>query len=150
MTKPLNLPGLKMEDVTARTGTSKRRIYGWIRAGLLPAPASSGRGVRYDEAYVERIMTIARLRYEGLSVAEVRRRLENPPARQEEPAPPIPMPEAAPAGATPAAAPDGLPSERWERIVLLPGLEVSYRTDGGPVLHRLAAEIWRQFGAPAR
>jgi DNA-binding transcriptional MerR regulator len=133
MTKPKNLPGLTMDQLAAKTGMSRRTIYGWVRAGLLPRPASSGRGVRYDDAFVERTTTIQRLRREGLGFDQIRRRLEAPPAQPEEPAL--------------SAVPVGLPTEHWERLTLLPGLELLYRADGGPVLHRLAAEIWKQFGA---
>jgi DNA-binding transcriptional MerR regulator len=140
MTKPLNLQGLTMREVIAKTGASKRKIYGWIQAGLLPAPAKSGRGVRYDDAFVERVTTILRLRREHLSIDRIRRHLATPPAKPVEPAPPPPA-------AAPVAPVAGLPAEQWERLVLLPGLELSYRTDGGPGLRRLAAEIWRQFGA---
>jgi predicted DNA-binding transcriptional regulator AlpA len=137
MSRRKKLPGLTMHEMVAKTGTSRRKIYEWIHAGLLPKPTSSGRGVRYDDAFVERVMTIVRLRHEGLYRAEIRRHLESAPPEPEEP--------------TPSELPVAPSSERWERLVLLPGLELSYRTDGGPVLRRLAAEIWKQFGAlPAR
>lgn len=136
MTKRLHFQGLTMHELNARTGTSKRKIYDWIRSGLLPAPTRGGKGARYDDAFVERVMTILRLRHERVSVDEIRRRLTDPPAKPVEAAPLIPV-----------SAAGGLPSEQWERLVLLPGLELSYRTDGGPGLRRLAAEIWKQFGA---
>lgn len=132
MTKPKNLPGLTMDELTAKTGISRRTIYGWVRADLLPTPTSSGPGVRYDDAFVERTTTIRRLRREGLNFDQIRRRLATPPPQPEPPAPP--------------AGPLGLPSEHWERLMLLPGLELFYRADGGPVLRRLAVEIWKQFG----
>jgi DNA-binding transcriptional MerR regulator len=124
-----------MAGLMAKTGMSNRTIYAWVRAGLLPRPTSTGRGVRYDDAFIERATTIRRLRREGLNFDQIRRRLATPPAQPAPPAPPT--------------APAGLPSERWERLTLVPGLELSYRTDGGPVLRRLAAEIWQQFGAGA-
>lgn len=136
MTKRLDLQGLTMHELTARTGTSKRKIYGWIQAGLLPAPTRNGRGARYDDTFVERVMTIVRLRREHVSVDEIRRRLADSPAKPVEAAPLLPVVAAV-----------GLPAEQWERLVLLPGLELSYRTDGGPGLRRLAAEIWKQFAA---
>lgn len=133
MTKRRDLPGLTMDEVRGKIGVSRRTIYGWVRAGLLPRPTSSGPGVRYDNAFADRATTIGRLRDEGLSFDQIRRHLATPP-------PP-------PASPAPLATPAGLPSEHWERLTLLPGLELFYRTDGGPVLRRLAAEIWKQFGA---
>ena len=140
MSRPKKPSGTSMRELNAMTGTSPRQVYGWMRAGLLPHPTSSGRGVRYDAAFVERAVAIARLREEGLFFDEIRDRLEHelrkPRSGPEEPA-----------ASAPAASPVTPSAERWERLVLLPGLELSYRTDAGPVLRRLAAEIWKQYGA---
>lgn len=129
-TKPT---GLTMHELSAKTGALRHAIYGWMRAGLLPKPTSSGRGVRYDDAFVARAMTIAKLRREGLYIEGIRRYLADQSPTSDEPGP--------------SASTTAPPSEHWEHLVLLPGLELSYRADGGPVLRRLAAEIWRQFGA---
>ncbi|HEX2571718.1 MAG TPA: MerR family transcriptional regulator [Polyangia bacterium] len=139
MTKPKKLPGLTIYGLTEKTAIHRRTIYRWVRVGLLPKPTSRGRGVRYDAAFIERALTIRRLRREGHTLDQIRRQL----------APPSSPPAAAsPTSTAPPTDPTRLPSERWERLTLLPGLELSYRTDGGPVLQRLAAEIWKQFGAP--
>jgi DNA-binding transcriptional MerR regulator len=80
-------------------------------------------------------------------------------------APPAPAspPLAAPAAATgpapatpPAASPTprqpppepSYPAERWERVVLHPGLELHVRDE--PALRRLAQEIFRYFGPAGR
>ncbi|MBK8256435.1 MAG: MerR family transcriptional regulator [Polyangiaceae bacterium] len=39
------------------------------------------------------------------------------------------------------------PSERWERVVLLPGLELHVRADASGLVRRLAAEIHARYGA---
>ena len=132
MTKPKKLPGLTIYGLTEKTAIHRRTIYRWVRVGLLPKPTSRGRGVRYDAAFIERATTIRRLRREGLTLEQIRRQL---------------APPAAPTSTATLPDPARLPSERWERLTLLPGLELSYRTDGGPVLQRLAVEIWKQFGA---
>jgi hypothetical protein len=41
----------------------------------------------------------------------------------------------------------GYPAERWERVVLIPGLELFVNGAGGAILRRLAAEIYAQYGA---
>ena len=123
-----------MEQLNAQTGVGRAAIYGWIREGLLPHPRH-GRGARYNAAFVARVERIRDLRKQNRLHSAIRRALAT------EPPPP------APASAAPSqqpAVPDITP-EKWERLTLLPGLEVSYRADGGPVLKRLAEEIWRQF-----
>lgn len=132
MSRRRKLTGLTMHELSAKTGALRHAIYGWMRAGLLPKPPSSGRGVRYDDAFVARAMTIAKLRREGLYIEGIRRYLEDQSSKSDE------------SGAS--ASTTAPPSENWEHIVLLPGLELTYRTDGGTVLRRLAHEIWRQFG----
>lgn len=124
------LQGLSMRELTRRTGVGRASIYGWARAGLLPQPGR-GRGARYDEAFVARVERIRDLRREHHYLDAVAAELAKPL-----PAPVVPVP--------PAVTPS-VPSEKWERLTLLPGLEVSYRADGGPVLRRLAEEIWTQF-----
>lgn len=37
-------------------------------------------------------------------------------------------------------------AERWERTVLVPGLEVHVNWAGGPILRRMAQEIVAYFG----
>jgi hypothetical protein len=39
----------------------------------------------------------------------------------------------------------GYPAERWERVVLLPGLELAVRDE--PVLRRIAQQICDHYGA---
>lgn len=153
---PASSRGLTTQELTARTGIRGPQLHRWVRAGLLEGHPSRGRGVRYDEAFVRRATTIDRLLREGMTLAEIRVRLERgeaePPAPAPAPAappPPPPSPSLPSPGPAPAQAPPELPSERLERIVLIPGLELTFRADAGPVLRRLAAEIWSQFGSTA-
>ncbi len=135
MSRRKPLEGMTMEQLTQKTGVGRAAIYGWVRAGLLPHPGRHGRGARYDAAFVARVERIRELRKQNRLITAIRRGLA-----QEPPPPP-------PAAVAPVVAPvsSPVPAEKWERLTLLPGLEVSYRADGGPVLRRLAEEIWRQF-----
>lgn len=122
--------GLSMSQLMHTTGVGRSAIYGWSRAGLLP-PLRRGRGARYDEAFVARVERIRDLRREHRYLDELAEALDKSPS----PAPAVPPGTDAPT----------VPAEKWERLTLLAGLEVSYRADGGPVLRRLAEEIWRQY-----
>lgn len=53
--------------------------------------------------------------------------------------PAAPVPAARPAA--PAADEVGYPSSTWERVLLLPGLELCVRSDAGALVKRLAEEI---------
>ena len=41
------------------------------------------------------------------------------------------------------------PAERWERVVLMPGLELHVNPSGGPLLRRVAQQIYACFGLGA-
>ncbi|MGK3991341.1 MerR family transcriptional regulator [Sorangium sp. So ce136] len=56
---------------------------------------------------------------------------------------PLPLPGASARDALPL--PGGL--ERWERLALLPGLELHLRSDATAVVRRIAAEIHARYGA---
>lgn len=123
--------GMTARELTEATGISAAQLHRWVAAGLLPRPRR-GRGARYDVAFVERAKTIDALLRDGMYLEDVREHLD----RLAKAPPPTP------------AVPD-LPSDRLERLVLIPGLELTFRADAGPVLRRMAAEIWKQFGSTA-
>ena len=50
--------------------------------------------------------------------------------------------------APPPPKPPSYPCERWERIVLLPGLELSVQDQ--PALRRIAAEVYEHYGSKPR
>lgn len=63
------------------------------------------------------------------------------------PGPPAsPERNADPATERPSEAPEPGPSDPWERVVLLPGLELFVRLGAGPLVQRLAAEIQAHYG----
>jgi MerR family transcriptional regulator, redox-sensitive transcriptional activator SoxR len=63
---------LTVSEVARRAGLTASHVRYYERAGLLPAPIRSGRQVRWDEAVVARLETIAAARDAGLTLSEIR------------------------------------------------------------------------------
>lgn len=57
-----------------------------------------------------------------------------------------PPPQPAQVPAPPHQPAPSYPAERWERVVLVPGLELHVRADAGELLRRLAEEIHTRYG----
>jgi DNA-binding transcriptional MerR regulator len=67
---------LGLRDLSQRSGVPARTIRYYIARGLLPQPLKGGRGATYGEIHLERIARIQVLKAEGLTLAEIRMRLE--------------------------------------------------------------------------
>jgi DNA-binding transcriptional MerR regulator len=78
-------PGLRMAELSQRTGVPRETIHYYLREGLLPRPRKGGRTTAfYDEEHVERLRTIRRLREEKyLPLAVIRRLLASPAAERD-------------------------------------------------------------------
>ncbi len=124
-TPPLAEAGLHIDEVVRRLGIPARTIRFYKESGVFTPPPFRGPGTRYLRAHVERLVAIRDLRKLGMGYAAIRAKLDAP---------------APPAGATPVVG-----AERWDRVVLLPGLELFVRADAGEVLTRLAAEIQARY-----
>jgi DNA-binding transcriptional MerR regulator len=74
---------MRMAELSRLSGVSRETIHFYVREGLLPRPAKGGKTVAYyDEAHLERLRVIRRLRDEKyLPLAVIRRMLEAGPAR---------------------------------------------------------------------
>jgi DNA-binding transcriptional MerR regulator len=68
---------LRMREVCARTGLSRSTIHHYIREGILPKPAKSGRNTAlYDEDFVRRARLVRTLQAKThMPLAEIRRTL---------------------------------------------------------------------------
>jgi DNA-binding transcriptional MerR regulator len=62
---------LKIADLEARSGISKRTIRLYISRGLLPGPVKSGRDATYSRNHLERLLRIKKLQREGLTLHEI-------------------------------------------------------------------------------
>jgi DNA-binding transcriptional MerR regulator len=132
------------DELVAGTGVSRRTLRRWIHAGLLPPPALRGPATKYTAEQRERVRAIMGLRAQGMTVAKIRAALAKGTAASASAG----AMAAVVTGEVPAgpAAPD-YASEPWERVVLVPGLELHVNTARGPLLRRIAQEIVRHYGA---
>jgi DNA-binding transcriptional MerR regulator len=144
------MPTYKLTDLAKATGLTPRAVRYYAERGLLPRAPFRGSSTAYDEEHLLQLKAVHRLRREErlgldairarlarLSRAELEALAQPPPAQAPSPAEPAaPTAELSPAGA-----------ERWDRIVLLPGMELHLRSDATPLLRRLAREIQAQYGA---
>jgi DNA-binding transcriptional MerR regulator len=122
-----------IEELAHAGGVSRRTVRYYIQEGLLPAPHGLGRGSHYGPEHVTRLREVRRLQERGLSLGEVRRVVLGEG--------PVPGPA---------------PSERtvvcsaWNRIELLPGVELHLFTDrrlpSGSALEELSDWCRRHCG----
>jgi DNA-binding transcriptional MerR regulator len=131
--------GLTVSELEAKLGLTRRVIHSWIAGGLIGPPSRRGPRSTYDEAQVLRIEAIQKLRARKMGLAAIKRWLLSATRDQVEA---LVRP---PAPAAPVAAPVGVHGERWERVGLLPGLELHVRSDAGPLVQRLASEIAERY-----
>ncbi len=150
-------------QIASAAGVSLRTISVWRRSGLLATVPNRGPATRYSEAERARVIEIQRLRRGGLMLHEIRQRFADleaqkaaavqkaaPPPETKPPAPePTTSGPAGPpatAGAGPIApATTSCPGEAWQRVALLPGLELHVHAGGGPLVERIAREIWDRY-----
>jgi DNA-binding transcriptional MerR regulator len=125
-----------IDQIGQATGLTPRTIRHWTARGLLEPPPFHAAATRYGRDHLARLRSIKQLREQGLRLDAIRARLDAPPA------PTVEAPARPP--------PPKYPAERWERIVLVPGVELHVNAAGGPMLRRMAEEIFAAYGpAPA-
>jgi DNA-binding transcriptional MerR regulator len=159
--KPALPVGLTVQELALRTHTTPRGIRFYVASGLIDPPQLRGRHTRYSELQAQTIELVQKLqREEGLALEAIRERIVKltpaeisamvrpspPPA----PPPPTPLPEP-PSPPVPVALPppvaEAKPLARpsWERLEILPGLEIHVRSDASPHVRSTLREIERQF-----
>jgi DNA-binding transcriptional MerR regulator len=123
-----------------QTGT----IRSYVAKGLLPRAVLRGPRTTYDDGYFVRLLAVRYLLHtERLSVRQIRAKLTRMndaevSAMLPRVAPPPPKVEAA--NAIPAAV-----GEKWERAVLLPGLELHLAAAASEAVRKVAADVAAQF-----
>jgi DNA-binding transcriptional MerR regulator len=150
---------LRMSDLVAATGATPRAVRFYVERGLLPKAEGRGTGLIYTEEHVLRLRAVRHFRAQRLTVAQIRARLASlsPAELARLGAPPSPSGASPPATSgtatsktqpAPSSSGDAArswPAERWERLALLPGLELHVRADAGPLVRRLAEEIQSRY-----
>jgi len=133
----------RLSELADAAGVTPRTVRYYIAQGLLPSPGRLGASTRYGREHLGRLHLIRTLQDQGLSLAEIRDRLE-----------PAPRPMLADAGWAPVEprlamqrrmpmAPASPPIGRsvWERIRLTPELELHVRRPHDDATRRLIDEI---------
>jgi DNA-binding transcriptional MerR regulator len=127
-------------------GISSRTLRNWITSGILERPDFHGRSTFYTAEDVRRgraalamrgrkrppLSTLAK-RLNGLTSGELEalatgRKIATPTH--------VPEPPRAPS----------YPAERWEHVVLAPGLELRVLESAPPIYKRIVDEIYRHYG----
>lgn len=65
-------------QLAALGGVSRRTVRYYVQEGLLPAPFGLGRGARYGDVHLERLLRVKSLQERGLALDEVRAALRRP------------------------------------------------------------------------
>lgn len=158
-------PPYTLAQVAAAAGISPRTARFWAKQRLLGTARFRGPATRYSREHLVTACAIAVLREQGLRYRQIQQRLAKLHNQQRKadieaiaapklavfdaPAAPPATPTAAPEAGWTAPPDPSYPAERWERLVLLPGLEVHVNPAGGPVLRRIAQQIYACFALGA-
>lgn len=138
----------KLDELAIATGFTPRAIRSYVEKGLISGPVFRGASTTYDREHLLQLHAIRRLRQEEhLRFAVIKKRLAKiSMADLEAMAPAEARP---PAEAKPKPPPRAYPFKGWDRVALLPGLELHLRSDASPLLRRVAEEIFARYGAAA-
>ena len=122
----------RLGELADAAGVSPRTVRYYIAQGLLPSPGRLGAGTRYGTEQLDRLQLIRHLQDQGLSLAEIRDRLEPKatPTLAEAGWPPLEPALAMLPAKNPAPSPPPRPQVArsvWERIALAPGVELNVR-----------------------
>jgi DNA-binding transcriptional MerR regulator len=136
----------RLPELADAAGVTPRTVRYYIAQGLLPSPGRLGAGTRYGSDHLDRLHRIRRLRDQGLSLAEIRDRLEPPSTPMLADAGWAPFePRLAMLRATHAEpmapVPPPIGRSTWERIALAPDLELHVRRPHADATRRLVDEI---------
>lgn len=115
--------GIKLDELAEQSGFPARTIRLYIAQELLPPPRRAGPKSSYGSEHLERLTRIRELQNEGLTLSEIRRRLDG------------------------VAAPSIPPPETVQRFHLAPEVVVELRGTIPPWRARQIAKALEQFAA---
>lgn len=147
--------GFPIEQLAALSRVPRRTIADYLQRGLLNAPQFRGTATRYDREHLLRLLAIRKARMEGeRSLSAIKQHLDRMGivAIESWVAQMQLTPEVATALGVkqgPVEIPEPVHSElslsgvgaTWARFELLPGLELSARTDAGPLVEKVAQQL---------
>ena len=150
----------KLDELAREADVAPRTVRYYVQRGLLPAPEFKGRDTSYGREHLVRLLAIKRLQAAHLPLDAIEARLasanldeleriasgtvvsvELPPPRD----PPVRPRRGHYYFPPPGPVPEAPRAERWERVELVPGLEVHLRSDAGPEAQRIAREIRSRY-----
>ncbi len=70
---------LNIGELSSLSGLSRRAIHYYVQQKLLPPPLGGGRAFYYTTEHLDRLRLIGELQRKGLSLEEIRRRLDRAP-----------------------------------------------------------------------
>ena len=76
-TTPRDERTYSVNELADEAGVTRRTVHYYIAQGLLPASGTEGRGTRYGQGHLDRLLLIRELQREHLPLAEIRQRLEH-------------------------------------------------------------------------
>ena len=133
----------RLTELADAAGVTPRTVRYYIAQGLLSSPGRLGASTRSGRDHLDRLHVIRTLQDQGLSLAEIRDRLEPRPAPMLADTSWAPLePRLAMHRSMPmASAPPPIGPSVWERIALGPDLELHARRPHDGATRRLIAEI---------
>lgn len=137
-------PSYTIAALAKAAGVTVRTARFYFAEGIVQRPVPRGPATRYTEDQLLRVRAVKKLRFEGMRLPEIKRRL--PSMALDELRALVDPPSAPPVPTAPSLAAD-LSMERWDHATLLPGLELRVRSDAGPLVQRIAREIVAAYRA---
>ena len=131
----------KLDELGRAAEVSPRTIRYYVQRGLLPPAEFRGKDTAYDEGHLLRLKAIKRLQAQSLPLDAIQARLASASLAELEQ---LASGRSPPASPPPSVRVEPVPvsrSERWERLVLAPGLELHLSSEASPAVRRLALEI---------
>jgi DNA-binding transcriptional MerR regulator len=138
-------PTYSLEQLATISGTPIQTLRHWIHRNLIGKPIGKARATRYLQSHLLRVQAIARLRQSRVSLHDIRGQIAGLSDEQ--------LKAIAQSGARTGSA-DGVPapppeptypSKTWEIVNLMDGLFLTVDPNKGPVLRRIADEIYRHY-----
>lgn len=138
MVYPRPVPTFTIHELAKALGVERATVFRYLREGVLHRPPARN---QYDESHLERGRLVRQLLEHGRSFASARAALVKIERER----------EAAARAERKAAAPvvretlDRKLFRAWERVELVPGLELAMIADASPLVRRLAEDVVRHF-----